>query len=109
MDIDLKKEATEMLLKGATLVSEPCPYCSGVRVMKDGYALCTSCGRKPESRESPESTKNEKKSNLTEILEKKLAILSEELEKEQDHEKQQEILKTINSMLETLEKIKTKQ
>ena len=109
MDVDLKKEAVEMLLKGATLVSEPCPYCSGVRVMKDGYALCINCGRKPEKREPTEKTINEKKSSLSDTLEKKLATLSKDLEKEQDHEKQQEILKTINSLLETLEKVKNKQ
>ena len=71
MDIDLKKEAVEMLLKGATLVSEPCPYCSGVRVMKDGYALCTNCGKKPEKREPIENISTEKKPNLEDILEKK--------------------------------------
>ena len=109
MDTDLKKEAVEMLLKGATLVSEPCPYCTGVRVMKDGYALCTNCGKKPEKREPAEVTSMEKKLSLSEILDKKIKTLSEELEKEIDHKKQQEILKTINSTLETLEKIRNKQ
>ena len=36
----LEKRAAEMLLNGATLLAEPCPYCSGVRVMKSGSALC---------------------------------------------------------------------
>ena len=97
-----------MLLKGATMVSEPCPYCSGVRIMKDGYALCTNCGKKPEKRDG-EGVPTEKKSSLEGILDKKIAKLSEELERETDHEKQQEILKTINSALETLEKIRNKQ
>ena len=47
MSKDLTKKAVEMLLKGATLLSEPCPYCKGVRVMKDGHALCVSCGKEP--------------------------------------------------------------
>ena len=42
---ELRKKAAEMLLNGATLLSEPCPYCKGVRVMKEGQALCTKCGR----------------------------------------------------------------
>lgn len=109
MNADLKKEAIEMLLKGATMVSEPCPYCSGVRVMKDGFALCTNCGKKPEKREKIEDKPIEKKSSLSDILDKKIQALSEELEKETDHEKQQEILKTINSALTTLEKIRDKQ
>ena len=53
--------------------------------------------------------KQQKKSNLSEILDKKIKVLSEELERETDHEKQQEILKTIDSALATLEKISDKQ
>ena len=52
MSAELTKKATEMLLKGATLLSEPCPYCKGVRVMKEGHALCISCGKEPEIKET---------------------------------------------------------
>ena len=110
MSEELTKKAAEMLLKGATLLSEPCPYCSGVRVMKDGFALCVSCGRKPEKKAiSKTESQQESKSPLKEILEKKIESLSKELENEANHEKQQEILKSINSALEALEKIKNKQ
>jgi UPF0148 protein len=51
---DLTKRAVEMLLQGATLLGEPCPYCSGVRVMKEGQALCVTCGREPEKRNIPQ-------------------------------------------------------
>lgn len=109
MEEDLTKKAAEMLLNGATLLSEPCPYCSGVRVMKEGQALCISCGRHPEKKEIPPSDQaNESASPMEKILEKKLATLSAELEQEKDHEKQQSILKTINSLLETIEKTKGK-
>jgi len=104
---DLTKKAAEMLLQGATLLGEPCPYCKGVRVMKDGHALCISCGREPEKKEIPATKEEEKtQSPLVETLEKKLAALSKELEDEKDHAKQQEILKSINSLLETIEKTK---
>jgi UPF0148 protein len=107
---DLTKKAAEMLLNGATLLGDPCPYCKGVRVMKEGHALCINCGREPEKKDIKldESSKS-KKSGLEEILERKLQILSNELEVETNHEKQQEILKSVNSVLETLEKIKGKQ
>lgn len=98
-----------MLLNGATLLSEPCPYCSGVRVMKEGKALCVSCGKEPENREIPHRDEKGEKNTLEVTLEKKLESLSKELESEQNHEKQQEILKSINSVMETLEKIKKKQ
>ena len=41
------RRAAEMLLSGATMLAQPCPYCSGVRVLKDGKTLCVSCGSKP--------------------------------------------------------------
>lgn len=110
MTKDLTKKAAEMLLKGATLLSEPCPYCSGVRVMKEGHALCISCGREPEKKEIPIEMKPLGEKTGTEIvLEKKLFELSKELEQETNHEKQQEILRSINSLIETMEKLKNKQ
>ncbi len=94
-----------MLLQGATLLSNPCPYCKGVRVMKEGQALCISCGRKPEKKEIPK----EESTSMEKTLEKKMENLAKELEQEKDHEKQQNILKTINSLLETIEKVRGKQ
>ncbi len=110
MSKDLSKKAAEMLLKGATLLSESCPYCKGVRVMKEGHALCISCGREPEKKDIPkENSQLESKSTLEEILEKKMNTLSKELEREKNYEKQQEILKLINALLETMKKITKKQ
>jgi len=95
-----------MLLQGATLLREPCPYCSGVRVMKEGQALCVSCGREPEKRDVPQQDYKEQKTSLLETLEKKLEVISKELEQESDPERQQVILKSINSLLEAVGKIK---
>ncbi len=103
---DLTKKAVEMLLQGATLLREPCPYCSGVRVMKEGQALCVSCGREPEKRDVPQQDNKEQKTSLLETLEKKLEVISKELELESDPERQQVILKSINSLLEAVDKIK---
>lgn len=106
MTNDLTKRAVEMLLQGATMLKEPCPYCSGVRVMKEGHALCVSCGREPEKRNIPQQNNKEQKTSLLEILEKKLQELSKELENETDHEKQQAILKSLNSVIDAIDKIK---
>jgi len=104
---DLTKKAAEILLKGGTLLSEHCPYCKGVRVMKDGHALCISCGREPEKKDIPnEKTQQKTKSHLEETLEKKIEYLSKELEQENNYKKQQEILKSINSLLETMKNMK---
>ncbi len=110
MSKDLTKKAAEMLLKGATLLSEPCPYCSGVRVMKEGHALCINCGREPEKKETViEAKPYTEKTGLEITLEKKLSELSKELEQETNHEKQQEILRSINSLIETTKKLQHKQ
>ena len=100
-----------MLLKGATLVSEPCPYCKGVRVIKNGYAFCVSCGKEPEIKEKkPESkipeSRSKKSENILKVLEQKLEHLSKELEQEKNYEKQQQILKSINSLVEIIGKLK---
>lgn len=105
MSTDLTKKAAEMLLQGASLLGQPCPYGSGVRVMKDGHALCISCGREPQKRDVPQKSEGVAKQNLKAVLEDKLSLLSRELEKETDHGKQQVILKSINSALEALERL----
>ncbi len=110
MSKDLTKKAVELLLKGATMLSEPCPYCKGIRVMMNGNALCVSCGKEPEkSHIEPKEEKEEKSSPAIEILEKKLQTLSKELEQEKDHEEQLKILKSINSLIESISKLKNQQ
>jgi UPF0148 protein len=105
---ELTKKAVEMLLKGATLLSEPCPYCKGVRVMMDGNALCISCGKEPKKTQI-EPKKEEKSTPALEILERELQALSKELGQEKDYEKQQKILKSINSLIERMAKLKSQQ
>ena len=108
MSNELTKKAAEMLLNGATLLSEPCPYCKGVRVMIDGNALCVNCGKKPkENHEKIESNKEtEDDSTALMKLERKLEKLTEELSEEQNHEKQESILRSINSLVEIIKKMK---
>ena len=78
--------------------------------MKEGQALCISCGREPEKKEIPATISSDNTTSpIEKTLKKKMDALSKELEHEIDHEKQQSILKTINALLETIEKIKDKQ
>lgn len=98
-----------MLLKGATLVSDPCPYCKGVRIMKDGNAFCVNCGReaKEEILSDTKKSKDEtKESPPQDKLDQKLKELTDELQKEKDHVKQQQILKSINEIIEIKAKLK---
>ena len=73
--------------------------------MKDGDALCVSCGKSPDKelenkREEPQNDSPIKK------LEEKLQIMTDELSKEKDPEKQQMILKSINLLIDTISKLK---
>ena len=110
----LQNEAIKMLLEGATLTNDPCPYCHGVRVIKDGYALCIKCGQKPTVKyhKRPNNTNTEntktldKNENIKLILNKKLEELFNILGDEKDYEKQYKILCTANIILEILAKFK---
>ena len=108
MSKELTKKAVEMLLKGATLVSDPCPYCRGVRIMKDGNAFCVNCGRegKEEKLVPIESTEEKKENSSIGKLEEKLKELTDELQREKNYEKQQQILRSINEILSVKEKLK---
>jgi len=74
--------------------------------MKEGQALCVTCGREPEKRDIPQQDTKEQKNSLLQTLENKLEVLSKELEQESDHQKQQSILKSINSVIDAIDKIK---
>lgn len=104
MSSDVRQQAVKMLIGGATLLAQPCPYCKGVRVMKDGHALCINCGRQPQKRPLPEP-QTVKRSDLKVILENKLLSLTKQLKNEKDHAKQQELLRSLNSLLEAIDKL----
>lgn len=107
---EFTKKAVELLLKGARLVSEPCPYCKGVRVMKDGNAFCVSCGREAKEENNQKIVENQKEQETysapIDILDQKLKDLTKELLEEKDHAKQQLILKSINEIVSAKEKLK---
>ena len=96
-----------MLLGGGTLLSEPCPYCKGVRVMKDGHALCISCGKEPEEKQVKIQNKEEDSTSTLKTLEKKLEKLSSQLEKEENPPKQQELIKSIDLLINLIAKLKS--
>lgn len=104
MSEDITKKAVDMLLQGATLVRQPCPYCKGVRVIKDGTALCINCGKTPKKEEIPQKAKT-----MLEILDEKLEAASKELQGQTDHIEQQKIIKTIDSLVEIISKLKKDQ
>jgi len=104
---DLTQKAIKMILSGGTLLSEPCPYCKGVRVMKDGHALCVNCGREPEQKPTKTQTKEKKSISTLKTLEQKLEKLSTQLEREDQPTKQQELIKSIDLLIDIIAKLKS--
>ena len=107
MPNDITQKAIKMILSGGTLLSEPCPYCKGVRVMKDGYALCVNCGKEPEQKPAKTQTKEKKSVSTLKTLEQKLEKLSSRLEVENEPAKQQELIKSIDSLINIIAKLKS--
>ena len=107
MPDDLTQKAIKILLGGGTLLSEPCPYCKGVRVMKDGHALCINCGKEPEEKQVKTQNKEEDSTSTLKTLEKKLEKLSSQLEMEDEPTKQQELIKSIDSLINIIAKLKS--
>jgi len=95
------------MLNGGTLLSEPCPYCKGVRVMKDGHALCVNCGKEPEQKSTKIQTKEKKSVSTLKTLEQKLEKLSSQLEGETEPAKQQELIKSIDLLIDVIAKLKS--
>ena len=107
MPNDLTQKAIKMILSGGTLLSEPCPYCKGVRVMKDGYAMCINCGKETEQKPTKTQTKGKKSVSTLKTLEQKLEKLSSQLEVENEPVKQQELIKSIDSLIGVIAKLKS--
>jgi len=77
--------------------------------MKDGSALCVSCGREAKKEIVESDLSNvEKKGESTSLqnLDAKIKYLTEELQKENDFERQKQILDSINAILSIKEKIR---
>lgn len=108
MSKEFTKKAVEMLLKGATLLRDPCPYCKGVRIMKEGNAFCVNCGREGKDEKISQSVDKslERKSSTSDTLDQKLQELTDQLNQEKDHTKQQQILGLINDIITLKEKLK---
>ena len=104
---DLTQKAIKILLAGGTMLSDPCPYCNGVRVMKDGNALCVNCGKEPEEKTEKTQSENEDSTSTLQTLEKKLEKLSSQLESENEPTKQQELIKSIDSLIDIIAKLKS--
>ena len=75
--------------------------------MKDGHALCVNCGKEPEQKSVKIEIREEKSNYTLKILEEKLEKLSIQLESENEPVKQQELIKSIDSLVNVIAKLKS--
>ncbi len=75
------KDAAEFLLKGGTLLSEPCEKCSGIQVRKNNETRCIICGNTStaETREPDSDLNSSDKKNHHDSIEAKIGIRLAEL------------------------------
>jgi len=69
--------------------------------------LCLNCGKEPE--QTPTKTQTEEKKSISTLktLEQKLEKLSSQLEKENEPTKQQELIKSIDLLIDIIAKLKS--
>ena len=75
------KDAAEFLLKGGTLLSEPCEKCSGIQVRKNNETRCIICGNTStaETKEPDTDLNSSDKKNHNDSIEAKIGIRLAEL------------------------------
>jgi UPF0148 protein len=93
--------ASELLRKGATLLSEPCPSCGGVQLKYKDEIFCIVCGAGKEKATQPAA----KPSSLKEVLEAKALEVAYMLRDERSVERQKELLDLLSKYVELLAKL----
>ena len=75
------KDAAEFLLKGGTLLSEPCEKCSGIQVRKNNETRCIICGNRntADTKEPDKDLDNSDQQNHEDSIEVKIGIRLAEL------------------------------
>lgn len=110
----MKKKKTnkmvELLLSGATMLSNSCPVCSSPLFKVRGDIYCPTCDKKvliiKEGEESSSIVSNVLLPRINEIVSSKLQELNKRMEEEKDPEKLHSIAKLLNELLDILEKIR---
>src|SRR5215467_669646 len=108
------KDAASLLLKGATLLNDPCPTCRGVQVRFQNKNICINCsdaGTQATHRES--NFNNQKAKMITDknlaksVIQEKIMLLVQQLRDENDISSQRIKAELIELYLRILEKAGT--
>ena len=108
------KQAAESLLKGGTLLSEPCEKCNGIQVKKNNEVTCIICGNTTRQKE-PKSTEDIDKTvdktilpdfSISEKIRERLVELIISIGSDKNLDEEEQRLRVIDIYINILEKIK---
>lgn len=105
------KNAAEFLLKGGTLLSEPCEKCSGIQVKKNDEIKCIICGNtiSPTDNKTKEIEKIvefDYRNKMVEKIGKRLQELITGIGSDKNLAEEEQRLRVIDTYIIILEKIK---
>jgi uncharacterized Zn finger protein (UPF0148 family) len=108
------KQAAEFLLKGGTLLSEPCEKCNGIQVKKNNEVTCIICEnttrlKEPKSTEDIDKTVDKRILSDVSISEKigeRLVELIMSIGSDKNLDEEEQRLRVIDNYIKILEKIK---
>ena len=108
------KQAAEFLLKGGTLLSEPCEKCNGIQIKKNNEVTCIICGNTTTLKE-PISTEDVDKTvdkgilpnySISEKIGERLEELIMNIGSDKNLDEEEQRLRVIDIYIKILEKIK---
>ena len=108
------KQAAESLLKGGTLLSEPCEKCNGIQVKKNNEVTCIICGNTTTQKEAKSSEDIDKTIDKTilpdfsisEKIRERLVELMMSIGSDKNLDEEEQRLRVIDIYIKILEKIK---
>ena len=106
------KNAAEFLLKGGTLLSEPCKKCSGIQVKKNDEIKCIICGNtislgSNKTKEIEKIVEFDYRNKMVEIIGKRIQELITGIESDKNLAEEEQRLRVIDTYIIILEKIKS--
>ena len=108
------KHAAEFLIKGGTLLSEPCKKCNGIQMKKDNEITCIICGntttlKEPKSTEDIDKTVDKRilsDLSISEKIGERLVELIMSIGSDKNLDEEEQRLRVIDIYIKILEKIK---
>jgi uncharacterized Zn finger protein (UPF0148 family) len=108
------KQAADFLLKGGTLLSEPCEKCNGIQIKKNNQVTCIICGntntlKEPKSTEDIDETVDKRTLadfSISKKIGERLVELMMNIGSDKNLDEEEQRLRVIDIYIKILEKIK---